>query len=283
MSKLFGLLGCPVGHSMSPAMHNDLFSHYQMNYYYHAFHVEEADLEEAVIGLRVLGVSGFNVTIPHKISIIKYLDEIDEVAANIGAVNTVVNMDGRLIGYNTDGDGFIKSLEPFVEGDLQNKEILIIGAGGAARAILFSLAAIGIHSIDVCNRTLSTATNLIADCTYKLTGTGITITEAENRLNEYDIIINTTSVGMYPNLNEIPLSLTKLSSKTIVSDIIYNPLQTKLLLKAEQKGSKTLNGIGMFVNQGALAFEKWTSLFPDTRRMEKLVINKLGGHSDVNR
>ncbi|QOR65608.1 shikimate dehydrogenase [Cytobacillus suaedae] len=278
MSKLFGLLGCPVSHSMSPAMHNDLFLHYGLNHYYHAFHVENENLEMAVNGLRALGVSGFNVTIPHKIAIIKYLDEIDEVAANIGAVNTVVNMDGKLKGFNTDGDGFIKSLESCLDSPLQNKRILIIGAGGAARAILFSLAAIDVHAIDVCNRTLSSAIQLIGDCSYKLSGTGISIRDAENRLNEYDIIINTTSVGMYPNLEEIPLSLTNLSPSTIVSDIIYNPLQTKLLLEAKQKGSTTLNGIGMFVNQGALAFEKWTGLFPDTRRMEELVINKLGGH-----
>lgn len=280
MSKLFGLLGCPVSHSMSPAMHNDLFLHYKMNHYYHAFHVENADLEMAVNGLRALGVSGFNVTIPHKISIIKYLDEVDEVAANIGAVNTVVNMDGRLKGYNTDGDGFIRSLESCVGGSLQNKKILIIGAGGAARAILFSLAAIGVHTIDVCNRTLSAAKQLISDCSYKLSGKGISIIDAEIRLHDYDIIINTTSVGMYPNIEELPLSLTNLSASTIVSDIIYNPLQTKLLLEANHKGSITLNGIGMFVNQGALAFEKWTGLFPDTSRMEELVINKLGGHTE---
>jgi shikimate dehydrogenase len=280
MSKLFGLLGCPVGHSMSPAMHNDLFTHYGMNSYYQAFHVEEADLERAVIGLRALGVCGFNVTIPHKISIIKYLDEIDEIATNIGAVNTVVNVGGKLKGYNTDGDGFIKSLEPYVEGILQNKRILIIGSGGAARAILVTLSSKGVHNIDVCNRTLSNATTLIADCSYKLTGTAISITEAEYQLNEYDIIINTTSVGMYPNLDETPLQLKNLSSNTIVSDIIYNPLQTRLLLEADRKGLKTLNGIGMFVNQGALAFEKWTGLFPDSRRMEQLVINKLGGHKE---
>lgn len=165
MKKLFAVLGNPIGHSMSPVMHNDLFSLYNMNAVYLPFQVKEEELEEAVKGLRALGAVGFNVTVPHKSTIMPFLDEIDELAASIGAVNTVVNQNGKLIGYNTDGLGFLKGLDEYVT-KIEGHKILIIGAGGAARAIYFTLAKENPVQIDIANRTVEKAVELIAECPY---------------------------------------------------------------------------------------------------------------------
>jgi shikimate dehydrogenase len=277
MRKLFGLIGCPVHHSMSPLMHNDAFEQTDIDAYYHAFHVEKEHLKDAVQGMKALGIAGFNVTIPHKTAIISFLDEIDEMALQIGAVNTVVNENGRLIGYNTDGEGFVRALREELNIELAGKRILLIGAGGAARGIYFSLARSKAACIDLCNRTVSKAEELINERTISVLSRAYSIHEAQQSLGNYDIIINTTSVGMYPNVEEMPLLLDNLKKGTIVSDIIYNPLETMLLKEAKRCGAITQNGVGMFVYQGALAFEKWTGIFPDTNRMKQIVIQQLGG------
>ena len=149
VKKLFAVLGNPIGHSMSPVMLNDLFSYYNIDAVYLPFQVEDADLHDAVKGLKTLGVGGFNVTVPHKSNIIPFLDGIDELAANIGAVNTVVNENGQLIGYNTDGPGFLKGLNAFLP-KIADQKVLMIGAGGAARAIYFTLAKENPHRIKHC-------------------------------------------------------------------------------------------------------------------------------------
>ncbi|MBA2869817.1 shikimate dehydrogenase [Anoxybacillus calidus] len=277
MRKLFGLIGCPVHHSMSPLMHNDAFTQTGIDAYYHAFHVEKEHLKDAVQGMKALGIAGFNVTIPHKTAIIPFLDEIDEIALQIGAVNTVVNENGRLIGYNTDGEGFVRALCEELNIELSGKRILLIGAGGAARGIYFSLANSKAACIDLCNRTVNKAEELINERTISVLSRAYSIHEAQHLLGNYDIIINTTSVGMYPNVEEIPLSLANLKKGTVVSDIIYNPLETLLLKEAKRCGAITQNGLGMFVYQGALAFEKWTGIFPDINRMKQIVIQQLGG------
>ncbi|HZG60592.1 MAG TPA: shikimate dehydrogenase [Anoxybacillus sp.] len=283
MKKLFGLIGCPVHHSMSPLMHNDAFKRTGIDAYYHAFHVEKEHLKDAVQGMRALGIAGFNVTIPHKTAIVPFLDDIDEMALQIGAVNTVVNENGRLIGYNTDGEGFVRALCEELNIELAGKRILLIGAGGAARGIYFSLARSKASCIDLCNRTVSKAEELINERTISVLSRAYSIHEAQQSLGNYDIIINTTSVGMYPNVEEIPLSLDNLKKGTVVSDIIYNPLETMLLKEAKRCGAITQNGVGMFVYQGALAFEKWTGIFPDTNRMKQIVIEQLGGKTHANR
>ena len=277
MKKLYGLIGCPVSHSMSPEMHNDAFQNHRVKASYHAFHVETHHLEKAVIGLKALGVAGFNVTIPHKIAVIDYLDKIEPVAAKIGAVNTVVNNNGSLLGYNTDGLGFVRSLKQLQPTSLHDKKILLIGAGGAARGIYFTLAAEGVKHIDICNRTVEKAAFLINDCTYNVVSESLTLDEAEKQLQQYDIVINTTSIGMHPNIDQQPISLKNLKAHTIVSDIIYNPLETQWLKQASAKGALTQNGVGMFIYQGALAFEKWTGIFPNIDRMRKIVTKQLGG------
>lgn len=278
MGKLFGLLGHPVGHSMSPVMHNDQFRFLGLDCYYQAFDVLPNQLEDAVKGIRALGVSGFNVTIPHKVEVMKYLDEIDEEAKQIGAVNTVVNKAGKLIGYNTDGRGFAVSLQSAAgEGFLQ-KKILILGAGGAARGIYVTLARMGAATVDIANRTVRKAELLISMNPYAVNSSALSIDEAETDLHKYDIVINTTSVGMSPNISEVPLPLTNMRAGTILSDIIYNPIETKWLEDGSSLGAVTQNGIGMFVGQGALAFELWTNKKPDFKRMEQIVRKQLGGN-----
>ena len=271
--KLFGLIGCPVHHSLSPLMHNDAFQTLHIDAHYHAFHVEPHMLKEAVQGLKALQCAGFNVTIPHKTAVMEYMDELDETAKQMGAVNTVVNERGKWVGYNTDGEGFVRALCEQMNVQLCGARILLVGAGGAARGIYFALLQHHVSAVDVCNRTAGKAEAFIK----KEKSDVYSLEEGEERLAEYDIVINTTSVGMYPHVETMPISLRNLKKDTIVSDIIYNPLMTKWLQEAKEKGARVQNGVGMFVYQGALAFEKWTGIFPNTKRMEQLVIQKLGG------
>jgi shikimate dehydrogenase len=276
VNKLYGVLGNPIAHSMSPVMHNDLFSFYNIDGHYLPFLVKEEHLQDAIKGLKAIGAGGFNVTVPHKSKIIPFLDRIDELAASIGAVNTVVNEDGLLIGYNTDGPGFLKGLNDYVP-SVAGQRILVIGAGGAARAIYFTLAKEKPLQVDLANRTLQTASGLIKECPYAILSRALTLEDASECLGEYDLIIQTTMVGMSPKITEQPLDLKNLSKHSIVCDIIYNPLETKILHNAKVKGARVQNGIDMFVYQGALAFEKWTGIFPDVQRMKENVLKQLGG------
>ncbi len=257
-------------------MHNDLFSFYNINGDYLPFLVKEEHLQDAIKGLKAIGAGGFNVTVPHKSKIIPFLDGIDELAASIGAVNTVVNEDGMFIGYNTDGPGFLKGLYEYVP-RVAGQKILVIGAGGAARAIYFTLAKEKPFQVDLANRTLETASGLIEECPYAISSRALTLDAASKYLGEYDLIIQTTLIGMSPKITEQPLDLKNLSKNSMVCDIIYNPLETKILQDAKEKGAKVQNGIDMFVYQGALAFEKWTGIFPDVQRMKENVLEQLGG------
>ncbi|MEY8733598.1 shikimate dehydrogenase [Peribacillus frigoritolerans] len=279
MKKIYGVMGDPIAHSMSPDIHNDAFEKENIEAVYHHFHVTKEGLNDAVKGMKALGIEGFNITIPHKTSIIPFLDEVDELALAIGAVNTVVNKNGRFIGYNTDGKGFFKSLCDEISGDIKAKKTLVIGAGGAARAIYFTLVKEGVKQVDIANRTKERAAQLVSDCPYDKVSNALSIIEAEESLSQYDLIIQTTSSGMSPELDHSPLKVDQLKTGAIVSDIIYNPLQTKLLREAGEKGAETQNGLGMFINQAALAFEIWTGIMPDTARMTDIVLNKLGGNT----
>ncbi len=276
MKKLFGVIGDPIAHSMSPAMHNDLFGLYAIDAAYLPFRVSKEDLEKAVNGLKALGACGFNVTIPHKTDIMNYLDKIDPLAEAIGAVNTVKYEKGQLVGYNTDGPGFVKGLETMTA-DLGSRSALIIGAGGAARAIYFSMAEAGLKQIDIYNRTAKKAEDLVSACPYEVNSKVIDMETAERNLADYQLVVQTTSIGMLPDTERLPLSPSNIRPVTIVSDIIYNPLQTRFLKEASERGAATQNGVEMFVFQGALAFEKWTGIFPDTERMKANVLRHLGG------
>lgn len=274
MEKLYGVIGDPISQTLSPSMHNAAFNHLGLSAKYLPFHVTPGQLSQAIEGVRGLGVAGLNVTIPHKVSVMNLLDEIDPLAMRIGAVNTIVNENGKLIGYNTDGAGYVSSLKHITaERNLEEHSILIVGAGGAARAIYYTLLEEGVKKVAIANRTIETAKQLIQSNNTNV----MSLSDAEDVVDDYDIIINTTSIGMYPYLENMPIQLGKIKEKTIVSDIIYNPIETKWLKQARKLGAQTQNGIDMFVFQGALAFEKWTGIYPSVEVMRKTVLTKLGG------
>lgn len=277
MKQLFGIIGNPISHSMSPEMQNDAFIEQHIEAQYIPFAVKEEDLEAAVKGMKAIGIKGFNVTVPHKTAIMPYLEHIDPLALAIGAVNTVKYENGEYVGYNTDGLGYVKGLTEQLQVPLSSQNVLIIGAGGAARAIYYSLIQEGVTKADIANRTLSRSEEIIRQCPFSVESKAISLREAEENLHQYDLIINTTSIGLTPNVEDMPLSLEYLRKDAFVSDIIYNPLETKFLKEAKRKGASIQNGVPMFIHQGALAFQIWTGIKPNTDRMSSIVLRKLGG------
>jgi shikimate dehydrogenase len=257
-----GIIGDPVKHTISPAMHNAAFTHSGLDYIYVPFHVTQEDLGEAINGLKAMHIRGLNVTIPHKVRVIPLLDEVDLLAQQIGAVNTIVNNEGVLKGYNTDGVGFLKALYEN-EIDPKNKNIIIVGAGGASRAISFTLASKGANII-ILNRLfdLEWAVNLATDINNRYHTDIQALELKENNLSKAiataDLLVNTTSVGMSPYTENSPVESRFLKPGLLVCDIVYNPLETKLIDEAKKAGAKTQDGLGMLVWQGAMAFEYWT-------------------------
>ncbi|WP_421077805.1 shikimate dehydrogenase [Methanothermococcus sp. Ax23] len=270
-TKLLGLIGHPVEHSLSPIMHNEALRDKNLNYVYLAFDVLPENLKYVVDGVKSLGtVGGFNITIPHKVEIMKYLDEIDKEAELIGAVNTVKIEKDRAIGYNTDGLGARMSLEEEI-GKVENKNILIIGAGGAARAVAFELAKN--NHLTIINRTVEKAELLAKEISEKL-NKHIYYNNLNIDIGDFDIIIHTTPIGMYPNVNVQPIIDTnKIEENMVVMDLIYNPEETVLLREAKKQGAKTINGLGMLVYQGAISFEIWTGVKPNIDVMKKAICN----------
>ncbi|MFA9558813.1 shikimate dehydrogenase [Evansella sp. AB-rgal1] len=277
MKKIMGVIGYPIKHSLSPQMHSAVYDKLKLSMAYHAFEVRPDQLEIAIQGVRGLGLQGVNVTIPHKVEVMNYLDEIDGLAKEIGAVNTIVNVNGRLKGYNTDGEGYLRSLLAAMKEELSSKSVLMIGAGGASKAVSLTLAKHGVKQIVIANRTLAKAQELQSSCSRFAASSAMTIEEAEQRLDEFDIIINTTSIGMLPEIDAIPISLQRLKKGAFVSDLIYTPVQTKFLREAEEMGAPTLNGVDMFVYQGALAFEHWTNIEAPIDTMRNVVLKHLKG------
>jgi len=259
-TKICAIVGDPVEHSMSPAMQNAAFKKIGLDYTYIAFRVKPGELKEAVTGLRALNIIGFNVTIPHKVTVIPLLDSLDPLAARIGAVNTVVNKDGKLVGYNTDAEGFLRALlEHGV--DPAGKKVAVIGAGGASRAVSYILAEKG-AVLSIFNRQVGLAhAEFIASMINKEIGQPVNVIALENLadgLKNIDILVNTTSVGMSPQAGVSPVPESLLKGIRVVFDIVYNPQQTLLLRAAKNAGAKIIGGVDMLAWQGALAFEKWT-------------------------
>lgn len=271
-----GVFGFPVGHSMSPLMHNTAFAALELNYTYGAFEVEKGALKKAVEGIRALGFRGVNVTIPHKVEVMDYLDEIDEEARQIGAVNTIVNENGTLIGYNTDGQGYVRSLTEEWNTPLKGKKVVILGAGGAARGVAVSLAKSGVAEIIVANRSFDKAHELATHLSQWVGSRGVALEHLDQtKPLDADLLINTTSVGMSPHVAHIPISPAVLHDQLMVSDLIYNPLYTELLTQAQQAGARVHNGLGMFIHQGALAFERWTGQAAPVSLMKEAVLQFL--------
>ncbi|MGA3601049.1 shikimate dehydrogenase [Lysinibacillus agricola] len=276
MKKWFAVIGDPIEHSKSPAMHNAWFEEMSIDATYIPVHVSSENLESAVAGLKTLGASGWNITIPHKTAIIPYLDELDELADKMGAVNTVVRTkEGKLKGYNTDGVGFVRSLEEAVGKSHKNKPVLLIGAGGAARGIAFAMQQQGYTNLTIANRTVANAQAIVEEMGI---GTAISLTEAEETLTDFGILVQMTSAGLATGNFSMPFSLERLTEGAIVADIVYNPLMTPFLQAAEEKGATVVTGLGMFVHQGAIAFEHWLSEYPNTNSMIAHLKVQLGGY-----
>ncbi|OPA78363.1 shikimate dehydrogenase [Paenibacillus selenitireducens] len=274
-ASVFGVIGDPIRHSKSPLMHNSALQALGIDGVYTALHVKPEDIGEAIRGIRALGFRGINVTIPHKLNVIPLLDELDEGAKFIGAVNTIVNDKGRLIGYNTDGIGYVRSLKEEVEPDLAGRRILVIGAGGAARGIVYALTQESPEVIWIANRTIERAEELALALQHCGNLVGIGTEQISDICGDVDIIINTTSVGMFPHMEETPISLEGFRTDIIVSDLIYNPLETTILRQARERGSRTHGGLGMFVYQGAYAFEYWTGQTAPIEVMRQAVLKSL--------
>jgi len=276
MKKWFAVMGDPIEHSKSPAMHNVWFREMSIDATYIPVHVSSESLESAVAGLKTLGASGWNVTIPHKTAIIPYLDELDELAEKMGAVNTVVRTkEGTLKGYNTDGVGFVRSLEEAVGKSHKDKPVLLIGAGGAARGIAFAMQQQGYKNLTIANRTVANAQAIVDEMG---TGQAISLTEAEATLADFCILVQMTSAGLATGNFSMPFSLDRLTKGAIVADIVYNPLMTPFLQAAEEKGATIVTGLGMFVHQGAIAFEYWLGKSPNTNSMIAQLKAQLGGY-----
>ena len=271
MKKWFAVIGNPIAHSLSPYMHDYWLSSQNINASYIPIQVEDGKLEQAVQSLKLLGCSGWNVTVPYKEAIIPFLDQIDESAVGIGAVNTVVKTEsGQFVGYNTDGLGFIRSL-----GQTENtNRILILGAGGAARGIVYAFKQLGYQKLSIANRTKTNAEKLVHELQF---GQAITFQEAEEQLQTFDIVIQTTPLGMKNNTKTLPINLKGIKEHAIVADIVYNPLVTPFLEEAEKYNVRTINGLGMLVHQGALAFSYWNGSYPNTNDMIQRLTEQLGG------
>jgi shikimate dehydrogenase len=261
---LCGLIGNPVAHSLSPVMHNQAFTAIGYNAVYLAFRV--IDLDSAIKGIKALNFKGVSVTLPHKVAVMEYLDEVEETAATIGAVNTIVNNNGSLIGYNTDSRGALEALR--TKTAIQGKSVAIIGAGGAARAIGFGLKSAA-GRLTILNRSRTNGERLAAD----LRADFLPLNEWQP--NRYEILINTTPIGMHPETDASPIPKNDLSKEMVVMDIVYNPIKTRLLKEAEAKNCRTINGVSMFVFQGAQQFELWTGQKAPVEVMQNSVLEAL--------
>lgn len=268
---MYGVFGDPVRHSKSPIMLNRAFEASGLNAAYAAFHILPGTLKDAVAGIRALGFRGVNVTIPHKVEVMSYLDEIDEGAQAIGAVNTIVNDGGKLIGYNTDGIGYVRSLKEETGIRLEGKKVLMIGAGGAARGVGYALAREGAAHLFIANRTKAKADELAASMSAFASASSHGTDKLQQLAAEADLIVNNTSLGMHPDVDGTPIPAEWIREDAVASDLVYNPLVTRFLREAKARGAIAHSGLGMFVYQGAYAFEYWTGLPAPVAAMREVV------------
>ena len=279
---VLGVFGDPIGHTLSPAIQNAAIKEAGLDMVYLPFHVTPDSLQKAVEAIRALGLAGVNVTIPHKEKILPLLDEISEEAARIGAVNTVVNREGRLTGHNTDGRGYVRSLSEEAGFDLKGKRIALLGAGGAARGILSSILEAGALEVTVVNRTVERAATLAGEFSEFFPASSVKAVALEKAalapvIENTDLLINSTSVGMGGKVpfNPLVLSLDRLPKGALVSDIVYRPLDTALLKSARRSGHAVHKGLGMLIYQGAIGFELWTGKEARTEAMWKAALKEL--------
>lgn len=257
-----GVIGDPIDHSFSPKLHNFIADYMGMDYVYSAFHVRPDNVGDAIRGIRALGIRGINVTAPHKIAVMEYLDEISPQAKILGSVNTIVNYDGKLVGYNTDSEGFYLALTN-AGIKIEGAKILVMGAGGVVKPTLTRIIQAQPKSVTIVNRTKARA-EALAKALYDVTGFEVK-TEIDGL--DFDIVMNTTSAGMAPQLEALPSdSIAELDNLDFIHsgmaavDMIYNPRETLFLRQAREKGAKTLNGLDMLIYQGLIANELFTDI-----------------------
>jgi shikimate dehydrogenase len=278
-TRLVGVIGCPVEHSLSPPMHNAAFAHLGMDWAYVAFRVEPDCVREALRGMVALGMVGLNVTIPHKQAAYEAVDEPDAAARTLGSVNTVHQVEGVLRGYSTDGSGFVRSVEE-TGATLQGKAVALIGAGGSARAVAHALFSAGVSQLTLIARRPGKAAELAA-LLAEHTGREAAIADlnsdvARQAVLSADLIIDSTSVGMHPNVDVPPVIPPDwMHSGQLVCDLTYNPRETTLLKAARRAGAATLDGAGMLVHQGAIAFEIWTGTQAPVEVMREALLREL--------
>ncbi|MFW6034920.1 MAG: shikimate dehydrogenase [Halanaerobiales bacterium] len=268
---ILGLIGYPIEHSLSPLLHNMAIKKYDLNYVYLPFAVEPGNVKQALMGLKALNFRGVNVTIPYKEKVIPYLDEMDSLAEKIGAVNTIVNENGILKGYNTDITGLKRMIEVDGNTTIKNKKALIIGAGGAAKAAVFALCLGGIKEIAIINRTAKRADEIAKivkqyyDSVKLVTGS-LDTDLYKHLLTDIDLVIDTTPVGMAPKADVAPvIELDGIKKSTLVIDLVYNPAKTTILKEAEKRNAETMNGLNMLLYQGAESFKIWTGIDINTK------------------
>jgi shikimate dehydrogenase len=260
-TRVVGILGHPVHHSLSPIMHNAAFESLGLDYRYFAFDVKPEMLRRAVEGLRALQMAGVNVTVPHKEKVIRYVDQLSPEARLMGAVNTIENRDGQLIGHNTDGMGFIMAFQEAFGQSVEGKRALLLGAGGAARAVAIQLVSQGVSEMIIANRTYVRARRLVKAITESFPGASALAIRLQGEslakiCLRADMLINATSTGLMAD-SSLKFLPSIFRSSMLVCDLTYNPPQTPFLKMAAEAGCKTMNGVGMLLHQGALAFRIW--------------------------
>jgi len=279
-TKLVGVIGFPIEHSLSPPMHNAAFAELGMDWAYVAYRVEPARVPEAIRGIVALGMVGLNVTIPHKQAAAELVDELDPAARALHSVNTIHNLSGMLKGYSTDGPGFVRSVEE-TGARLQGKAVTLIGAGGSARAVAYALVSAGVGSLTVAARRPQKAEEVAAMVT-EHTGRSVAVVDlnspsARETVLRSDILVDSTSVGMHPNVDVPPvIPADWMHAGQLVCDLTYNPRETCLLKAARAAGAETLDGTGMLVHQGAIAFEIWTGVKAPVETMREALLKELG-------
>ena len=261
MSKRVGIIGYPIGHSISPVFQQAALDYHSLDARYEAWEVDPQSLPQFIQGLRSPETWGINVTVPHKEAVMPHLDHVDEWARWGGAVNTVVNEGDRLSGYNTDGTGFLRALEEYGHFSPEGKRVLILGAGGSAKGVALALARRGAAAITIANRTLGRAQSLaelLRDHGPK--AVAISLDDSREAAAQSDLLVNCTSLGMVhgPGENSSPVHAGDIPSQALVYDLVYNPAETPLLRDAAGAGAATLGGLPMLVYQGAASFELWT-------------------------
>ena len=265
-TKILGIFGHPIGHSLSPIIHNKWFKKYNLNCIYTAFDILPKNLKSAINSIKPLNIVGINITVPHKVNVMKYLDFTDSNAKNIGSVNTIVNKNNKLFGYNSDYEGFIKDLKAN-NITLKNKKVLVIGAGGAAKAIVYALNKLKTKKVFLTSRTISKAYSISRKYSNIQV---IDITKiSDDFLNDIDCLINCSTCGMKKN-DILPFEIKNYNRNIIFYDIIYNKL-TPFKNFALKNKIKYFSGEGMLVYQAAVSFHKWTNIFPETKDIFKLV------------